>query len=125
MMPVYQSFGPGIIGAGNPIALDYMPNSWITVTVEPIGTMSGLVQVSLDQFFDQNSPDYISLAAASWFPVAVPAVATAAAPYAPMLAQTAAFYLTFPGPWRAIRYLSTVNGTGTVFAVAQSVAPRA
>ena len=123
LMPVTQQFGPGIIGAGNPIALDYLPMSWITVTAFPVSTMSGLVQVTLDNVFDQNDPNYVTVVLANWLAVAGPAVAPA--PYTPMPAQTTPFYLTFPGPWRAIRWFSTANATGVIFVVAQSTAPRA
>jgi hypothetical protein len=112
MMPVTQSFGPGITGAQTPIALDYMPLSKITaaITLQTTGTF--LVQVTLDNIFDQDGPNYVVPAVASWFTVA----------FAP---TNATGYITFDGPWRAIRLNVSANDTGIIFQVAQAVTPRA
>lgn len=112
LMPVTQQFGPGITGVQTPISLDYLPLSWITAVVDPIAVMAVLVEVTLDDVFDQDAKNYVSAATASWMTVV-------GAP------TNALGYVTFPGPWRAIRLNIATNDTGVIFTVAQSTAPRA
>lgn len=117
LMPVYQNFGPGVTGAGTPIALDYLPFSMITAVVEFITPGSVTVEVSMDQIFDADGANYISPAAATWLPVQVTAPVVN-----PFVADG---YVTFPGPWRAIRANVGTNADGMTFVVAQSTSPRA
>lgn len=119
MMPVYQNFGPGVTGVGLPLALDYMPNSWITAVVEAVGAIDASIEVTLDQVFDPSGANYIDPVAATWLPLIMGPGVT------PLPAFTTDGYWTFPGPWRAIRLNVTTNPTGITFAVAQSVGPRA
>lgn len=112
LMPVSQSFGPGITGAGTPISLDYLPHGYITAAVTEIGTATFTVQVTLDNIFDATAADYVPVASASWFTVTGAPTADDG-------------YVTFPGPWRAIRINIATNDTGVIFQVAQSTTPRA
>jgi hypothetical protein len=116
LMPVTQSFGPGIDGAGTPINLDYLPHGYITAAVAPATEtpIDAVVEVTLDNIYDENAPGFVTPAVAFWFPV--DGFST------PIVGQE---YMTFPGPWRAIRLNITTNTDGLVFYVAQSTTPRA
>lgn len=105
---VTQNFGPGIVTPGNPISLNYLSLSKITAATNIIGTGSYTVEVTLDEIFNQNSADYVPVAVAGWYPVA-----------GPVWPLTVDGYVTFDGPWRAIRLNPTANSTGIVFQVAQ------
>lgn len=117
MMPVTKTYTDA--AAQVPIALDYLPVSDITVVTSLIsGTLTApLVQVTLDEVHDEQSPQYVVPASARWVTLVGITIPTAAG----------AAYVTVPGPWRAIR-MNTVGGVSTpvlVFQVAQSTTPRA
>lgn len=113
MMPSTRTYVAN--GAQVPLSLDYMPTSQITAAITFVTTGSVNVQVTLDNVFDQDDPNYIVAASARWFPVK----GFAANP------TVASEYVTFDGPWRAIRLNVVDFGTGVVFSVAQSTTPRA
>lgn len=117
MMPTTRSYGPGITGAQDPIALDYLPTSWITAAVDPISTLDAVIEVTLDDVFDQSSQGYVDPSVASWFPW-VGAFPLLVPPL------TATGYSVGPGPWRAIRLNITTNGTGVLFYVGQATTSR-
>jgi hypothetical protein len=108
MMPVTRTYtGTGV---QVPIALDYMPQSDITAVFDPLAaTATVAVEVSLDDVFDQDAPNYVPVASATW--ITVPGAPTAAKGFA-----------TFAGPWRAIRLNITANNGTVKFSVGQAVA---
>jgi hypothetical protein len=112
MMPTTRTYTSGMTGAQDPVALDYEPLSKITAVVSPVVGMDVLVEVTLDNVFDPDASDYVAPASARWHTVA----------FAP---TNAAGYITFDGPWRAIRLNITTNGNGIIFQVGQAVTPRA
>jgi hypothetical protein len=105
--------------AQDPIALDFEPTSQITVvvTVAAGGTLTTpLAQVTLDNVFDLDAADYVAPANARWVSITGLTVPT----------TPGAAYLTFDGPWRAVRLNTTAGITGsTIFQVGQSTTPRA
>lgn len=112
MQPVTQTHTT--TGAKTPINLDYEPLSSITAAVTPVGTTGEEfdVEVTLDEIFDDQAADYVAPASARWF-VIVDETDTPT-------------WLTFDGPWRAIRISVNNAGGGTiVFQVGQATTPRA
>lgn len=114
MLPVTRSYGPGITGAQDPIPLEFQPYSSITAAVDLISTMDVAVEVTLDQVFEPTQNGYVPPASASWYEVTWPIAAP----------TTVRGYVTFPGPWRAIRLNITGNAGGVIFQVAQGSTPR-
>lgn len=117
MMPVTRTYISA--AAQDPIGLDYLPTSQITiaVTVAAASTLTTpLCQVTLDEVLNDSDPAYIAPANARWYSVTGLTVPTA----------PGGAYVTIDGPWRAVR-LNTVGGiTGTaIFQVGQSTTPRA
>lgn len=113
MMPVTQVHTAA--GEKTPIALDYLPTSQITAAISLTGgaAVTLLVQVTLDNVVDEDASDYVAPASARWFTVT-------GAP------TNAAGYVTFDGPWRAIRLdLDSIDTGSVIFQVAQATTPRA
>lgn len=114
MMPVTQSHTT--TGAKTPVALDYLPTSQITAAASLAGgaaTVAFTVEVTLDEVIDQDAANYVAPGSARWFTVT-------GAP------TTAAGYVTFDGPWRAIRMnISAIDAGSIIFQVGQSTTPRA
>jgi hypothetical protein len=109
---VRQTFAAATTGAQNPIGLDYLPISFITAAAVPAtGADTYTIQVTLDEVFDQTDPQYLAPASATWHTVT-------GAP------TTAVGYLTFNGPWRAIRINIAANTTGFRFLVGQGIEGR-
>ncbi len=113
MQPTSRTYGSN--GAKDPFPLDYNPTSQITAAVTFVTTGSVNVQVTLDNVLDQAADDYVAPASARWFAVK----GFAASPV------VASEYVTFDGPWRAIRVNVVDFGTGVVFQLGQSTTPRA
>jgi hypothetical protein len=112
MMPTTRTYIDS--GAKEPIALDYMPLSKITaaLTITGGGSAAFEIEVTLDNVFDPDASDYVDPASARWRLV--------------QFAPTAATgYVTFDGPWRAIRLDLAALTAPVVFQVGQSTTPRA
>jgi hypothetical protein len=111
MMPVTKTYLDA--GEKDPIALDYMPLSKITVgvTITGGGSMAVECQVTLDDVFDENAPNYVPAASARWHNVALsPTNATG--------------HIIFDGPWRAFRLDIGALTAPIILQIAQSVTPR-
>lgn len=111
MNVVNKSYGPGITGAQIPVSLNFLSLSKITAALTIIGNAAFTVEVTLDNVFNESAADYVPVGAASWFTVAG----------APTAADG---YVTFDGPWQAIRLNISVNDTGVIFQVGQGESGR-
>lgn len=113
MMPSTRTYPIAANGGQVPLALDYMPTSDITVSINAGPGEAFLVQVTLDDVFDQDAPNYVVPASARWQTVTgAPTVTTG--------------YVTFAGPWRAARLNITAPLIAALtFGLAQSTTPRA
>lgn len=112
MMPYSRTFAIATNGPQEPISLDFQPVSTITAAMTTAGAEAFLVQVTLDDVFDQNGPKYVAPASARWFTLA-------GAPTA------ASGYVTVDGPWRAIRLNVTAPlVAAATFQVAQAAEVR-
>lgn len=111
MKPVTQVHSGATTGAKTPIPLDYLSESGITAAYTEVSptVATATVEVTLDNVFDPDAADYVAPASARWFTLK----GFAATPI------TATEYVTFSGPWRAIRLNIATNDGTVIFQVGQ------